>query len=886
MSASGAGSERLFRTLLRLYPASFRDRFGDDVLELLRDKHRAAASRGLVALTGFWIRIVRDAVISAIAERFAPSQVMSERGPLMEGLLQDIRFAVRMVARRPALSLIIVLTLALGIGANTAIFSLVNTVLLASVPYQEPDRLVMVREHQPARNVAFPMRPGNFFDWKARAASFEDVAWSRDGMFSLTGTGEPESIIGYRFSANMLTVLGVEPLLGRNFSPDDEKPGAPGVVLLSEKLWTRKFGADRGILGRTLTLNGSPHTVIGVMGAGFKHPQSSELWAPLQLSPALASSRTAGVLRLVGRLRPGVTHDAATQELAALYADMARRYPATNEGFTAYVQPFGGSGDAKPLLLILLAGVGFVLLIACANVANLLLADATARRRELAVRSALGATRYRVIRQMLTESVMLSLVGGAVGALVAFWTRDALLVLFPANISNLNLPLVERIDMGAPVVAYALLLSLLTGLLFGLLPAWTLARTDVQGVLKQGDRGGSGSRRTHSILVVAEVALSIVLLAGALLMVQSFMRVRQLDFGFDTERVLSGRVVLPAYKYGDRPRVEAFNRDLVDRLQQIPGVEAAGSVTYLPLSGWSGGLDFSIEGRPEPTAQERPSANVQAATEDYFRAIGIRLLEGRTFSRRDDRSAPPVVVINETLARRYWPGETAVGRRVLIPGPNESVTAHEVVGVVNDVRGGGLEEPIEPEMYFSTWQGGEAIICVVLRTSLDPTSLVGQLRAAVWSVDRDQPVTHVLPMAELASESLAFRRAGMLLAGGFGFLALVLAAIGIYGVLSYAVSRRTRELGVRMALGATRRQVATLVLRDGLWLTAGGIVLGISAALALTQFLASVLYQVTPGDPLTYVAVAAILLVVALIATLVPARRATAVDPLTALRAE
>ena len=651
----------------------------------------------------------------------------------MSGLLQDGRYALRMMVRRPALTSIIVITLALGIGANTAIFSLVDTVLLRRPPYADPDRLVMVWEHQPERGPAIrPVRPANFFDWKDRTTSFDDVAWSRDGIFTVTGDGEPESIIGYRFSSNML--------------------------------------------------------------------------------------------------------------------------------------------------------VGFVLLIACANVANLLLADATARRRELAVRNALGATRFRVIRQMMTESLLLALAGGTVGVLVTWWLRDGLVALFPSQIANLNLPLVENIDVGASVFVFALAVSVGTGLLFGMLPAWNVARSNLQGALKDGGRSGSGAQRTHTGLVVAEVALSIVLLAGALLMVQSFVRVQRLQFGFDPDRVMSGRVVPPQYRYPDEARVEAFTRALMPRLQAIPGVERAGVTNYLPLSGWNAGIDFTIEGQPQSSQAERPSASYQITTEDYFQAMGIRLIAGRTVTARDDRSAPRVAMVNETLARKYWPGTVPVGRRILLEDSAGAVPC-EIVGVVGDVKTNGLEEPTEGELFFSYWQGGDSVLGIALRTSVDPASVAGQMRAAVRSVDREQPLTHVLPMSELAAESLAFRRTGMMLAGGFSVLALVLAAIGIYGVLSYSVTKRTREIGVRMALGATRHEVARLVMRDGLRMASAGTAIGVAAALALTRFLASVLYQVRPGA-LTYVVVSTILLAVAWLAIWLPARRATAIDPIVALRAD
>jgi len=878
-------SEAVYHLLLRLFPAGFRARFESDLLDLFHDKHRDAAARGTLALVRFWGRIMVDALATAIAERVAPSQVFPERGPIMQGIVQDIRYTGRMIARRPALAVIIVLTLALGIGANTAIFSLVNTVLLRALPYPHPDRLVRIWERQPGRNVDMrPVAPANFFDWKARSSSFEDVGWSRDVMVALTGDGEPESIIGYRFSANMLTVLGAQPALGRGFSGADDKPGAPGVVILSDKLWRRRYASDRGIVGRTVTLSGQPHTVIGVMGPEFRHPQRSELWLPIALTPALAADRGRSLLRLVGRLKPGVTSEQAQRELASVYQDLAARYPHTNAGLTAKLEPFGTAGDAKPLLLILFAGVGFVLLIACANVANLLLSDATVRRRELAVRTALGATRYRVVRQMLTESVLLSLAGGVLGAMVTWWTRDALVVIFPSNIANLNLPLLDAVDVGPTVFLFAFAISVVTGLLFGTLPAWKVARTNLQGALKDGDRGGS-SRRTHGVLVVAEVALSIVLLAGALLMVQSFMRVQHLRFGFDTEHVLSGRVLLPSYKYPDPERLFRFTRELLPKLQSIPGVESAGIVNYLPLSGWSGAIDFAIEGRTPEIGARVPEAGFQIASEDYFRTMGIRLVAGRGFTERDDTSAPRIVMATERLAKQYWPGENPVGRRILIDVNNQK-RPYEIVAVVADVKAFGLEDPAPADLYFPLRQNPSSNLAMVLRTQRDPAALASELRAAVWSIDREQPVMFVMPMSELAAESLAFRRAGMTLAGAFAVLALALAAIGIYGVLSYSISRRTREIGVRVALGATRAEIARLVVREGLAMTAIGIALGVGVALALSRYLASVLFQVKPSDPLTYAAVVVILAAVAILATLIPARRATAVDPLIALRAD
>ena len=881
-------AELFYRRLLRLYPAAFRERFAADLVDLFRDSRRAAAARGRLALAGFWIVMLTDVVRNAAAERLRaqPGPPRERRRYLMTGFGRDARFALRMIARRPALSTIVILTLALGIGANTAIFSLVKTVLLRAVPYPEPDRLVMIWERQSDRPEAIrPVRPANFFEWKSRATVFEDVAWSRDAMYSLSGDGEPESLLGYRFSPNMLDVLGVQPALGRGFTAEDDTPGAPRVAILSDALWRRRYNADPAILGRSLTLSGYPYTVVGVMPPAFAHPARVEIWTPVSLTPELAANRGNGILRLVGRLKPGVTREQASTELNAIYGDLAGLYPDTNSRLGVSLAQFGDTGDARPLLLILLAGVGFVLLIACANVANLLLADTASRRRELAVRSALGASRFRVVRQMLTESVMLALAGGALGALATWWTRDGLIVLFPSNIANLDLPYVERIDVGAGVFVFAFAISLAAGVLFGLLPALSVSRANLQSALKDGGRTGSASRRTHGALIVGEVALSIVLLAGALLMVQSFARVQRLDFGVDVDRVLTGRVILPTYRYPDEARVEAFARALMPKLQAIPGVEAAGLTNYLPLSGWSAGLSFTREGAPPQSEADNPSAGFQVANEDYFRSMGIRVLQGRTFTPRDTSSGVPVVVIDETLARRYWGGENPVGRRVIVETDGTPVP-HEVIGIVNDVRAGGLEQAIDGTMYFSVWQEADPLLGLTLRTSGDPAALAAQLRAAVWSLDPEQPVTHVLPLAELASESLAFRRAGMILAAAFSLLALVLAAIGLYGVLSYSVSQRAREIGVRVALGATRGQVARLVVRQGLTLALLGIVIGLAAAAVLTRYMSALLFEVTPGDPLAYAAGAAILLVVALVATWIPARRATSVDPLIALRAE
>jgi putative ABC transport system permease protein len=879
--------ELLYQLLLRLFPRDFRDRFGVPLLDLFRDKHRAAADVGRGALITFWVRVTTDAFVSALSERLTRRPALHVEEGLMEGWLQDIRYAARVMVRRPVVSIVIIGTLALGIGANTAIFSLVNTALLRGLPYPHADRLVTIREQRLDREPGDrPVPPGNFFDWKARSSSFEDIGWSRDAVFNVTGDGPPETLIGYRFSFNMLQVLGMTPALGRGFTADDDTPGAPKVVILSHGLWQRRYGGDRNIIGRALTLNGESNAVIGVMPVEFKHPAGTEIWEPMALPPAALTRRDLTILRLVGRLKPGVTREQAETELNGIYRDIAIRYPEEAAGVTVHLTELGDAGDAKPLLAVLFGGVGFVLLIACANVANLLLADAASRRRELAVRSTLGASRYRVVRQVLTESVLMALIGGGIGMLVTWWTRDGLLVLFPTTISNLNLPRVEQIDVSAAVFGFAFAVSVVTGLLFGLLPAWNVSRIDLNGALREGDRAVSGSRRMHAALVVAEVALSIVLLAGALLMVQSFARLQQQRFGFDADRVLSARLSLPRYRYPDEGKRMTFTRSLIDRLQAIPGVERVGVTNYLPLSGWWDLVEFSIQGTSPPPRGSEMSADFRVASEDYFRAMGITLIRGRTFTAHDVADAPRVIVVNQSLVNRFMGGQQVVGRRLQMDLDGKGPKPHEIVGVIGDVKSFGLDEPTHAELFFPYWQVSSSLLGVTLRTRGDPAALAAPLRDAVWSVDRDQPITHLMPMSHLAEESLTFRRAGMTLVGGFGLLALVLAAIGIFGVLSYSVTRRTREIGLRLALGATRGDVSRLVIREGLAMAAIGVAIGLPTALVLSQFLRSVLYGVRPSDPVTYLAAMATLIAVAFLATWLPARRASAVDPITALRIE
>jgi putative ABC transport system permease protein len=901
MDERRTAAERRYRRLLRLFPARFRTRFEPDLLDLFRDQHRAAARHGHTRLVLFWMRMLLELVPTALSERLTVARkrcrtlpadsptaraTREPRGARMEMFAQDVRYALRVLVRRPGPSLIVIITLALGIGANTAIFSLVNTVLLRPLPYPHAERLFMIWERDVAHDDhRIPVRPANFFDWRTRVTSFEDVAWSADMIYNVTGDGDPESVIGYQFSANMFGILGVRPLLGRGFTANEDHPGGPHVVVLGYKLWQRRYGADPAVVGRAITLNGDRYTVIGVMPAAFTHPTQVELWTPMALPPATAARRDIHMLRLVGRLKPARTNDDAYAELSAVYRDLAKRFPTENGKLTPTLTQLGDVGDARLLLTILFGAVSFVLLIACANVANMLLADTTSRRREIAMRAALGASRRRIGRQILSESLLLALAGGLIGMVVTWWTADTLALLFPKNISNLDLPLVDHVAVDARVWLFAFGISVLTGVLFGLLPAWSISRGDVQVALKEGDRGGTQTRRMHATLVIAEVALSIVLVAGALLMVRSFMRLQQGQLGFDPDRVLTARVILPQYRYKDDSATARFTRALIDRVRALPGVETVGVTNYLPLSGWWGTQSFFVEGQPDPARGSEPVADFRLATEEYFRAMRIQLLAGRTFIDRDNTSASPVVIVNDTLVRRYFAGVNPVGRRILVDDNGRRAT-WEIVGVIRDVKSFGLDEPSHAELFRPYWQDPSRLLGITVRCAIDPVALGSSLRQAVWSIDKDQPVTFLMSMFDLASESLAFRRVGMILTAGFGALALVLAAVGIYGVLSYSVTRRTRELGVRMALGATRKEVAALVLRESLAMTVIGVFIGLVSAVAISGYLRNLLFEVQPDDPLTLAAVAMILTLVAIVATCIPARRATAVDPIVALRVE
>lgn len=816
---------------------------------------------------------------------------------MMDTLLQDVRYGIRQFARNPGFTAIASLALALGIGANTAIFSAVNTVLLQPLPFKDQQRLVWLWERDlrtdDPRN---PVSPVSFAAFRDETRVFEGIGSSRDEMYNLTGEGEPETLIAYRFSHDFFQVLGTPPLLGRTFLAEEDRPGAPHVVVLSYGLWTRRFAADPGIMGRSITLDGESHTVVGVMPKGFQHPKFTELWTPLALTPEQAASRDIRFLRLVARLKPGVTIDQAQTAVDRVAARLAALYPESHARWGAIVNPIESryTGDVKPALLVLLGAVGFVLLIACANVANLLLARGAGRLREVAVRAALGASRRRVVRQLLSESLLLALFGGALGTLFAQWGLSALLGLFPKNVFNVAIPRLDEIRLDAGVLAFTLLVSLATGLLFGLLPALQVSRVGLGEALQHATRGSGGvppGQRLRSALVVAEVALAVVLVTGGTLMLKSFLKLQGSVLGFDPKGLLTARVLLPEYRYADAPKRLAFFEQAMSGIRALPGVEAVGATPFLPLSGWSSGRSFRVEGQAPPAPGQEPEAELRVVNDDYFRAMRIGLVKGRAFAESDREGTTRVAIINETMARRFFAEEDPLGRRVWLQyrasdAPDDPRHLREIVGVVGDVRHYGLTQPAVPEIYLAWRQDPVELIGFAVRTSADPMSLAKGVREAVWSVDKDQPVTMAMSYEQLAADSITLQRASARLVSFFAGVALLLAALGIYGVMAYAVARRTHEIGVRMALGARAHDVIRLVLGQGMRLAGIGAALGLVASLALTRVLSALLYGVSATDPASFASVLGLVAAAALLACYIPARRATRVDPMVALRYE
>ena len=801
----------------------------------------------------------------------------------MPSILQDLRYALRTLVRTPGFALVAILTLALGIGANTAIFTVVNALLLKPLPYANPDRLVMVWQDFRARGGPADewATPGNYVDWSNQKDLFEQVAVISGWRPVFTGGAEPESLPGEQVSHEYFGVLGIHPVLGRVFRAEDGVLKAPRVAIISEDLWKRRFGGDPSVVGRIVPLSGDPHEIIGIIPAGFRPivASAAEIWRPRQMDMA-NPARGSITLRAVARLKAGLPLDRAQAAASALAKQLEAAHPEHNEKVGFILQPLHDRvvGNFKQGLLALLGAVAFVLLIACANIANLLLARGSARGRELGIRLALGAGRGRVMRQLLTESLLLASIGGVAGMLMGVWAVDALVAIAPANA-----PRVSEIGLDLTVFAYAAGLTVLTGIVFGLAPALQSSREDVTHSLKDGARGTAAARgRTlRSGLIVAEVALALVLLTGGGLLLQTFVRLQNTDLGFNPENVLVGAVNPPRIPYDTTAKHRAFYDQMLEKISTLPGVEKAAIASVLPLSGDSD-RNFEVEGRAAPrTASETPVTWYRLVSAGYFDAMGMKLRRG-TFV--ETREPAPSVVVNETMVAKYFPGEDPIGRRIRF-GPN--TPWFTIVGVVADakVRGAAAQSTLV-ETFVPYWQLTEPGMVAIIKTASNPASLTIPLRQAIASIDRNVPVTGIMTLSEMVSESIGQPRFFALLAGGFGALALVLAAIGIYGVMAYSVAQRTTEIGVRVALGARPAEVFRLIVGDGLKLTGAGILLGIGGSMLIAKALATLLFGVTPWDPVTFMATAGILLTAAAAACIVPAARATRVDPMVALRSE
>ncbi|MDQ3816655.1 MAG: ABC transporter permease [Acidobacteriota bacterium] len=809
----------------------------------------------------------------------------------MKTLLQDIRYALRVLWKSPSFSLIAIVTLALGIGANTAIFSLVNAVLVRPLKYKEPDRLVMVWEDESA--LGFPRdtpAPGNYADWKSQNQSFEEMAATDERDYDLTGEGEPEKLPALGVTANFFPLLGVNPALGRNFNAEEDKPGANHVAVISHSLWQTRFGANQSIIGRKVLLNGEPFTIVGVMPQGFQfQTPDTKLWVPIALTSEDLANHNRHYLKVVARLKPNVSVAEANADVKGITQRFAASDPNQPEGLSAAVVPLHEqlTGESRRPLLLLLVAVGFVLLIACANIAGVLLSRAAARQREMAVRAALGASRWRIIRQLLTESILLGGAGGVLGLLLAMWSLAFLQQLIPPGIREST-----TLTLDLTVLSFTLLISMLAGVIFGLAPALSASKTDLNEALKQGTGRtgyGAGQRRLRNAFVIAEMALALVLLVGAGLLIQTLSKLRDQYSNMRPESVLTLRTVLSDERYPEHAQRTAFYDRVLERVKNLPGVVAAGYTTSVPLI-WKGGSNnISLEGRqPEPGVKW--NANHRQVSPGYFQAIGMTLKQGRLFTEQDNDRAMPVVIINETMARQYWPGENPVGKRFKMGGPNSDAPWMTIVGVVADVKQMSADAPARPEMYMPVSQVPYYSLFaprdLVIRANTPPTGLVPAVRQAIHEVDPNEPVSDIRTMEEVLEQETSQQRVGMILLAVFAGLALLLASLGIYGVLSYFVVQHVPEIGVRMALGAQAGDVLKLIIGKGMRLVLAGVAIGLAGSFALTRLMKSLLFGVSAFDPLTFAAVAALLVLVALLACYLPARRATRVDPMVALRYE
>jgi putative ABC transport system permease protein len=825
-----------------------------------------------------------ERIVEPRLERLAIDQAglpRTTRGGLsvLANILRDVRYAIRQLARTPGFTIVAVLTLALGIGASSAIFSVVNGVLLRPLAYPNPDGLVRVHELL-QKFGRFSVAPATFLDWRQQNTVFEHIAAFNATGATLVGSTGAERVAGGLVSWDMFDLLQVAPALGRTFRPEEDAPGRDSVVVLSHRMWQQRFGGDAGILGRSVTLSGMPVTVIGVMPASLAFMPEAEFWRPL----ALAANPTRGghFLAVIARLKPGITVEQAGAEMKTISERLAVQYPQFSANESAEVIGLQENivAGVRPALLTLLSAVAVVILIACANVANLLLVRASVRGKELAIRTALGAGRGRLVLQMLSESIVLALAGGGVGLLLAYLAIRPIQTLSAGSI-----PRVADISIDGSVLAFALGVSLATGILFGLAPAWQASRNTIGSVLKEGGRSstGAGGRWVRNGLLVAEVAMSIVLLVGAALLLRSFARLTSVDPGFRPERVLAFRVALPNSSYPQDPHKIGFFARLLEGLESLPDVAAAGMTQSLPMRG-DYMLSFTIQGQPEPKPNEGPSANYRVVSPGYFEAMGIPLVRGRAIASRDGEKAPKVAVVDQKFVDRHFPDRDPIGQGIDIGNGTDGF--YEVVGVAGSIRDASLEANPAPTMYVPYDQDPFSGMWVVARTAGNPAGLAASVRQTIQNIDRTLPAFAMTPLATVVSDSLAQRRFSMLLLGLFAFIALFLAAVGLFGVVAYSVSQRTQEIGLRMAIGAQRGDVLRLVVGGGMTLAVAGVFLGIACALAVARLVATMLYEVTPFDPVSYAATATVLLVVAALACYVPARRAMRVDPIVALRQE
>jgi putative ABC transport system permease protein len=809
----------------------------------------------------------------------------------MNTLWQDIRYSVRMLLKKPGFTIVMVITLAVGIGANTAIFSILNSLLLRPLPFSEPDRIVQVWEtFKPQSVMETTISPHNFTDWKRENTSFESLAVYRYASFTLTDGEQPEPIRGIAVSSEFLSVFGATPALGRDFLAEEDAPGRNRVVILSHNLWQRRFNSDPEIIGQSLSINGEKYNVVGVMAHGFQFPDAIDLWSPLGADLARISRGTTFLFG-VGRLGRGTTIAQAQSEMESIALNLEQQYPNTNTGRGVNLVPLQEQlvGNIRLQLWVLFGAVGFVLLIACANVAGLLLARAASRQKETAIRTAIGASRLRLARQFLTESVLLSVVGGGAGLLLALWGVDLMVSASPVPI-----PRATEIGIDGRVLVFTVLASLVTGLIFGLAPALQAARTDIQEALKESVTSASASlkrQRLRQSIVVIETAIALVLLVGAGLLINSFIRLQRVDTGFNPKNLLTFSTALPRARYAQPVQQVTFAQQALERIAAIEGVQSVGVVTDLPFSGSRSVSSFQIDGRPPAGPGEGVHADFRAITPDYFQAMKMPLLQGRFFTERDVKDSAGVIIINQEMARRYWSDEDPLGKRITIGSPEETSlygnpVSREIVGVIGNVKHDELSAAPYAEMYVPFAQLPGSFLFFTVRSEHDAPALTGSIRSAVRGIDPAQAISNVSMMETRLSRSISNETLITVLLGAFAIVALMLAALGIYGIMSYSVTQRRQEIGIRMALGAQPRDILRMIVGQGLTISAIGAGLGLAASFYLARFLSSLLYGVSASDPFTFVGVCLLLMLVALLACYLPARRATKVDPITALRYE